>query len=397
MSSTPPPRLDALTGARFVAALWVLLMHFAVVGALGPREGGLHGAWLEFWIATGGGAVGFFFVLSGFILAHTYGEPAPGEPASGFRRRFWRARFARIYPAYALALVLTTGSALWLGSQGSSPWNACTVASCGGSWLLSLAMLQAWFPSDAIQQLWNAPGWSLSAELLFYALFPLLVRPVVALARRWGGWLVLALWAVQNAGFVALHLNLDALGAIAPPQGLHWWLERLPLLRLPEFVLGIVAWTLWRERGTLLRGPWAFAALVLVLCALWFLPVPEGPPWLRALASGKAYALAPPLFALLVMHLASARGAAAHGLARLLASRPLVLLGEASYALYLLHWCVLQSLFAVFRAWGGGPPAWAGYAAVVLAIALSVAVHRFFERPWRQRLGSARMSPAAGL
>ncbi len=62
-----------------------------------------------------------------------------------------------------------------------------------------------------------------------------------------------------------------------------------------------------------------------------------------------------------------------------------VLLGEASYALYILHLTVLQSLLALDRSAGGAPPVWAGYAALVLALALSLLVHLFFELPLRRR------------
>lgn len=379
-------RLEALTGARFFAALWVLLMHFAVVGALGPMDGTAHGLWLGFWVATGGASVGFFFILSGFVLAHTYAHTA----VSSTPLRFWRARVLRIYPTYVLALLLTTGSALWLGQGGSSPWNACTLATCGPSWLLSLVPVQAWFADATVQQTWNAPGWSIAAEAFFYLLFPFLVMPVVRWTRRWGWRMWAALWATQNLCFAAISTAITY--ANPPAQAdMALWLERLPLLRLPEFLLGISAWTLWSQQSKLPASQrhasvWVFLGLLIALCALWFLPVPAAPGWLHLLASAKAYSLAAPLFALLIMHLAQAP----HGLARALASPPLVLLGEASYALYILHWCLLQSLFAVSRGFGVAPPVWAGYATVLLAVAVSVVVHVTMEQTLRRKFGQSR-------
>lgn len=401
-------RLEALTGARFFAAASVLLMHFAVVGALGVRDASLHGQWLSFWVATGGAGVGFFFVLSGFVLAHTYARTfastgCPRDtaiPRRSLRRRFWLARAARIYPTYLAALLLTTGSALWLGHLGSSPWAECRLDSCGIPWLLSAVPVQAWFPDFNIQQLWNAPGWSIATEAFFYLLFPFLVTPVLACVRRWGWGVVAALWLVQNTAFAVLSTLTASASEPATQAGLNLWLERLPLLRLPEFLLGVAAWGLWRQTSSTAPGipdktpalssAGAFWVLVLVLGALWFLPVPATPNWLHLLASAKAYSMAAPLFALLVLHLARASAGCrpAHLPARVLSSRPLVLLGEASYALYILHWAVLQSLFALYRSVGDAPPIWAGYAALIFALVVSLLVNQFFELPLRRRFAA---------
>lgn len=411
-SGYPAPRLEALTGARFFAAAAVLLMHFAVVDALGARDDSWHGQWLSFWITTGGAGVGFFFLLSGFVLAHTYARAFASEScprhATGHLRnahiRFWHARANRIYPTYLAALLLTTGSALWLGHLGLTPWAECRLDSCGLPWLLSLVPLQAWFPDVHIQQLWNAPGWSIAAEAFFYLLFPFLVTPVLACVRRWGWGVVAALWLVQNTAFAALSALAASASDPATQAGLALWLERLPLLRLPEFLLGVAAWGLWRPTSSAAPGPpdsnpalssaWVFWGLLIALGALWFLPVPATPGWLHTLASAKAYSLAAPLFALLVLHLAhaSAGSGPSHLAARILGSRPLVLLGEASYALYILHWAVLQSLFAVYRSAGGAPPVWAGYAALIGALVLSLLVHQFFELPLRRRLAARQMA-----
>src|SRR4051794_39466872 len=94
--SAPPRHLPALTGIRFLAAMHVVIFHSAdwaswTVPAL--RE-----------VASSGYvAVSMFFVLSGLILAYTYSAPSR---AAVPRRPFYVARFARIYPMYALGLLL---------------------------------------------------------------------------------------------------------------------------------------------------------------------------------------------------------------------------------------------------------------------------------------------------
>ena len=89
------PRLHALTTLRFFAALHVVLFHMRVIGILpgGPW-------WFHNFASIGFVGVNFFFVLSGFILVYTYDGPDLNV------RKFWWARFARIYPAYILSLVV---------------------------------------------------------------------------------------------------------------------------------------------------------------------------------------------------------------------------------------------------------------------------------------------------
>src|SRR5436305_12520340 len=88
------PRLHAITALRFFAALHVVLFHMRVVGILpgGPW-------WYQNLASIGYVGVNFFFVFSGFILVYTY------EGVEVDARTFWRARFARIYPAYVVSLL----------------------------------------------------------------------------------------------------------------------------------------------------------------------------------------------------------------------------------------------------------------------------------------------------
>src|SRR5271155_1236018 len=89
------PDIPALTSLRFFAALWVVLFH---VNAIGLNRGGSK-VYLAFAL-LGYVGVSFFFVLSGFILVYVYA----GRQIQ--KRRFWQARFARVYPAYLFALVV---------------------------------------------------------------------------------------------------------------------------------------------------------------------------------------------------------------------------------------------------------------------------------------------------
>src|SRR4026208_126197 len=99
-SPTRRPALPLLTARRFLAAAEVVAFHVAQTrpGWARPVD------FLSGLVSGGYAAVIFFFVLSGFILAyvHTAERTACNVKAT----RFWRLRFARIAPAYYLALLL---------------------------------------------------------------------------------------------------------------------------------------------------------------------------------------------------------------------------------------------------------------------------------------------------
>jgi hypothetical protein len=92
------PRLAALTGLRFFAALYVVVFHTAIQSAPQYQAPKL---WLIF-LGHGDLAVPLFFILSGYVLTYNY---ADRWEHTSFMKSLG-ARFARIYPVYLLALLL---------------------------------------------------------------------------------------------------------------------------------------------------------------------------------------------------------------------------------------------------------------------------------------------------
>src|SRR5438270_6476303 len=181
------PRLPALTSLRFFAAFHVFLFHMLAMGAVfGP-------AWFHSLSSIGYVGVTFFFVLSGFILVYTYA----GTSVS--RRDFWHARFARVYPAYVFALLLTTPFFI-LGVRHyheiGLPFMAFEAAHVKCTAALELLLLQAWVPPAALS--WNGVGWSLSVEAFFYLLFPLLLTRFTRFSRKQLLAVIAVCWLVSN-------------------------------------------------------------------------------------------------------------------------------------------------------------------------------------------------------
>lgn len=349
-----------LTSLRFLAATWVLLHH-----AL-PRGG--PGSVTEAVGATGWLGVSLFFVLSGFLLTVRY---APAGALRGPRRDFWLERVARLVPAYLLSLAFAAPLfARDARVQALAPGRVAATA------VTVLTGQQAWRPETACT--WNCPAWSLSVEFWFYAAFP----AVVALA---GAWLLGTHRRARGAALLCASLAAAAL--VFPGlerAGAGWPLpvySLSPLARWPEFLAGIALAAVigeWRPRGA--APGWGLFATGLA----WIATAVA----LRDAVTAIGAHLLPaalPGFVLVVAACWALRDRPAPGLD----AAPLVLLGEASYALYLFHAPLHSYVLALAnRLVGRGYDAsWALFAAyVALALAVALAVHRFVELPWRRRL-----------
>ena len=313
----PPhkPDLKALTGLRFFAAFGVVVYHFAK-----PILAGWPLPFLQL-AGSGYAAVSFFFLLSGFILSYSYLN-REGE-LQGSRRNFYVARLARIYPVYLLAFLLAAPHNIWLSLRVSALPVAELKLLISALGLLSLQ--QAWTPWTA--WFWNYPAWSVSVEAFFYLAFPFVVRAI----SRWrllnclkvcGG-----LWILSLAAPTLLFLVRGTTGAPELNDHLQMAVEFNPLLRLPDFVIGVLlgrAFKLGLEARIPRQGlAWlSFTAIVAVLAFVPGIPHP-------LLANG----LLTPLFACLILSLTKDRGV----LSSLLARPTIVKLGEASYGIYILQ------------------------------------------------------------
>lgn len=372
-AATPTQRaqLDALTGLRFIAALHVLLFHEAR---------GLFGVpTVENLVGTGYIGVQLFFVLSGFILAYTYSD---GHLSRVERRSFLVARFARVYPVYALALFVALPQfATWAAGKIAEEqlMGATKVVVAAIS---NVLLAQAWLVPTVSQ--WNAPGWSLSVEAGFYVVFPLILAALVRLERRRLLATLLIVWLLSLVPPLLYDLRFPG-SSHNDPGMLLAALKYLPLTRVGEFIIGVGTGILFlRARATRWPGGlvafWSAALIVGILAS--GVPIPY--PFLHN-------ALFAPLFAVMVLALAGGQG----WVARALGARWLVLLGQASYAMYLLHeplaWLLYKNEYGPLRT-AAHWPRFLIYVAVVTAV--SVLVFRYWEEPLRRAIRGVRRAHA---
>ena len=370
MAAQRPIEIKALSGARAFPPLILVLYHF------GEGHHYQNAFWYDALVAKGYLWVEFFFVLSGFILVHVYGNlPFSPPPLWGGRRRerselrrvggdvesgpppgslrsptspqgggftyleFLRARLARLYPLHVFMLL--TILALMVGLR--------ALASTGGyvsiydlpyhpmntwpSFVANLFLVQAWniFPWLT----WNGASWFVSVEFLLCLLFP-----VYLFLSRGGA--VRGLLLIVAGGAVLNYL------AMTSGHGLDLTFHNGIFRGMAGFAIGVGLSMLYRAAmakgwGHLPEGLFTLAqtaAVLLLLDAIYRTSWAHKPDdiWV-ALA-----------MALLILTLAFDRGA----VARVLSAGPVLLLGEWSYAIYMGQTAWLQFIRYLEQRWYPG-------------------------------------------
>jgi peptidoglycan/LPS O-acetylase OafA/YrhL len=330
----PRPRgFVALDGLRGIAALSIVVAH---ANYFFPR---LPVAYL---------AVDFFFVLSGFVLAHAYAKRLQEGLSGG---RFMLARLIRLYPLYLL------GSALMLPLL----WHGYRSGTVDGRYLaVSVATAAFFVPSPLSFTLYplDEPAWSLLFELLANAVFGFGMRRItlgtlavfVACA---GAALVAAFsWGPVNAGFFWTSFP----GGVVRVgysffAGVLVYLRHGALIRLSTAVIVVLL------LAALAARPGRYEAAFAAVCSLAFFPLLV---WMGAgVAPGRIFGPA------------------------------CSFLGRASYAVYVLHWPLLTTLLRLHPP----PTALAGIAFIAAIVALAAVADRLFDAPCRAWLAS--MVPAS--
>lgn len=381
----PPPkiaRLSALTSLRFFAAAMIVIVHSRGAFGISPTWGG------NFDFVQ---AVSFFFVLSGFIL--TYVHP---DLSGSSVRSFLRARFARLWPAHVATLLIFL--ALFPEALPERPSGTSFAI-----YAANLGLIHAWIPLSHSYFSGNDVSWSISTECFFALIFPLL------LARSWRGWVRtllisggLAVFAIVLADYLHTHI------AIADDFGPSGGVTTLglvyinPIARLFEFAVGMATAALWRVIspriqvgrivGTFIEvsviGVAIYALMSIQATAAHIFGVGgQSVAWYQWMYFSGGNVL---VFALLVAVFALERG----WIARLLTYRLPVLLGEISFAVYLVHHIVLRYISAHPRTFGW-MSGWLAY--LVFWLVTLVAAHllwAFVERPARRWLLGYRTSVA---
>ncbi len=389
-SAHRPAPLPWLTALRYPAAVWVVALHcWLKVGSMADISRIVHTP-VGMFVDRGYLGVSFFFMLSGFILVWNY-------PVISSIKGYLTARAARILPVYYLALLFSLPVLIvTIRGEGFHLFQVI-------KGLMVLTLTQSWYPK--IAGFWNGPGWTLSCEAFFYCslpwLLPLVTRHFSGKSlKRVAAWLVL-LWL---AGLVAPSLFFVKYGGAVNYS--TWWaatqgdpalgtgmqmkhiVENFPLLRVVEFIAGTILCAGLKPH--LGAAPQRRAVLLLAAGAGWvgtslFLPF---------IFSMGTWCL--PGFACIIAG-AAMLPAPALGYPPF---RAALLLGNASYAVYLFHMPILSYLLMLCPArFCGGVFSPMQFLLLLITITLllttlaSMAIFLRFEEPMRVRLKNLLSAP----
>lgn len=376
-----------LTGLRFFAATWVLLFHGQVVALsfLGTafRLG-------DPVVRSGSLGVDVFFVLSGFILTYTYIERLGPSLQIDSYFSYLQARVSRIWPAFFVVLNLS-GIWLFLGSRHHSvlAWSlqARSPDFTFNGWLSQVLLAHQFFRPYTDGACWFGPGWTISAEMVAYLLFP---------------GLAVILWRIKHIRLYRLALLsvcFIAPVALVRPLTNHNAYEYSWLVRITGcFTAGAFAYLITKrvlsDDSLHRRYAWSRILIVLVcasLAALWCLPT----RWSACVV----IFLIPVLIVTLTLDSSGTRPCI---VTRVLSSRTVVYGGRISYSLYLIHMLVFYVYFWAQRSVPAlhartGLGAVFAVFALTLPFALAHLLYRYVEDParkWLQQAGRAESTAA---
>lgn len=330
--------IKPLTSLRFIFALMVFAAHCYVI----------YPHFSHFLYKEGFVGVSFFFVLSGFIIAYNYQRKIKCKEVS--RREFWVARFARIYPLHLATLIL---SLLTGGYLLATNWDTVLI------FVSQLFLVHPFVPQMDYFFSFNSPSWSLGCEQLFYFLFPFL-----------------ALWLGNThrlIGLLALTSFIVIGGMYFTPEEqirAYWYVN--PLTRLPDFLIGMLIFQLYDKRvndWSVNRATWLEIGAIILFVVFYYLGSAGVLPKVYRYS---VYYWLPISAVLYVFAINKGR------ISRFLSNKYLVIGGEISFAMYLIHLFIIE----LYKNTGWSFP-WQVVIPILLCITISCSLLSFyyFEKP----------------
>lgn len=336
-----------------------------------------------------------FFVLSGFVIHYNYRHVTGIFSQEGIT--FFIARFSRLYPLFITMFLAELF------------YHCFFSGSCNGKHIVSLPMYltftHTWFyhiidGHSLTSQYWTVGGasWSLSTEWFFYIVyaafgFILLRFSSVRLVLR----AAVFIYFFEAAFMLSAWLNMSKIsdlgtshfGVTTNSDSLYRWLVYFwPIARIGEFLLGVLSAQLFllttKHKSTLFEQYLAdaliwFTILCIIAVHIFLHWEHNGLPGL-AIAAPQLYS---PLVAILIFLCARYNNVS---FTKALVWKPLLVIGEASYSIYLSHLFIISVIWAPLR--DKLPHSMAYIGALLTVLLWSIASYHCLERPMKQWTGN---------
>jgi peptidoglycan/LPS O-acetylase OafA/YrhL len=303
----------SLESLRGIAALSVALLHASWVNAVRDAA----------WVRNSYLMVDLFFVLSGFVICHAYGERIRNRIEL---RDFFVLRLGRLYPLHVAVL------SVWVAIDAVRYGAASSFGDTGSALVSNLLLVHSLGVLDHFT--FNAPSWSISTEFYAYAAFAFMVLALGPRLRHWRLPLFVGISAVSLA--VLLLVGRTDLNATID---FGWFRCTM------GFFLGAASYLMYAraciDRRPALRAvaPYVAAAALAVTGVYLGLKRP-----------GPSDFLFPPLAVILIVSLAASAGSS---IDRWLRAPALAYLGKVSYSVYMVHY-LLALIFSFVLSKGLG-------------------------------------------
>ena len=337
MSIATRHQINALTSTRAIAAIMVVIHHYG--GTAFPfnlAQNIFH---------SGNVAVSYFFVLSGFVLYVAH------EGRSIDYLDYLKRRVARIFPLYYLALLFTV---LVLLQEPPLP------ADFGKQIIYSIFFIQSYLPGYPMCL--NSPAWSISIEMFFYLLFPVLLA---LQQRRMNIFAILFFGLFVSSQWIHLKYFPQRYGLsdnILDPVFFS------PLIHISQFMIGMLGGYLFKRPEYYPFKAGYFPILVFLLILVLLAIRPDNISYHVGMLA--------PLFVVLIIGVARGR--------MVVLNLPFfIFLGEISYGVYILQFPLFRYLKILNKSYAFGPSVFF-YVSIALLLVAAAILHYVVERPLRK-------------
>lgn len=344
-----PLRINTFQGARFIFVLFIFLSHCVMANFNAFEFGGECG-------------VAFFFTLSGFVLSWGYGEHVQSGTFN-HRRFLWR-HMSGLYPLHLLLFIVVLAFDLKAGIH----YDALQL-------LTNLLLLQSWDPSGHTLFTVNGVSWFLCNTLFYYLIFPYLYRSIAVVIRK-------EFFFTFSLFFIVLYLLL---APHIPQSYVNSTLYANPILRTPDFALGIAACQFYKRVSTSATSfalKWFRLPLLIDIVTLLFIYFIYQHLIPNFRCAALFWLVMPPLIMKLAYHNQSN-----DAIARLLSSKALSWLGRISFEFFLTHTFVLR----IVRHFIPNNGSWGNdimflLLSLLITVTLATLLHKYFVSPIAQAL-----------